>query len=231
MSETKLPKMSSPNCEKFTLDFLDHYLQNGFGSLSKKEVDFLVLSLLFQYSDIKNKTNFDLSIMFKIPDWRIKRLRYEYALRYEPIGDEALKKQFFHLLEKAKLVIDKRQERVIFVSEDLMLKQAIQAKLKILGYFADTSFNPELLRINLDAFLALLESLYTEKERNKFETEIKKVVKDGRRIELKDIMNEYLKGMSKDAGGGTIEFIKIGVTSAIADLPTLINLVKTFFGS
>ncbi|MEH8244212.1 hypothetical protein [Aeromonas veronii] len=52
--------MNIENKDKFVDTFLEHYMERGFGSLSKSEIDILVMHLLMQHSDLKNKTNYEL---------------------------------------------------------------------------------------------------------------------------------------------------------------------------
>ena len=65
-------------------EFLDHYLRDGLGVMSKKETEVLVMSLLERHAELDGKTSHELSLLFQQPETRVATLRYEAKLRYPP---------------------------------------------------------------------------------------------------------------------------------------------------
>lgn len=130
----------------FASEFLEEYLSNGFGVMSKREIDILVLSLLMKHTDLHEKNNHQLSLLFKIPESRIRSLRYEAKLKYQQ--QDTIAKDFFDLLASARFDVD--DDKIIIVIEDQYLRLSLQGRMKEKGMFADSSFNSELVKIKID---------------------------------------------------------------------------------
>jgi len=187
----------------FVDTLLSRYLENGFGTLTKREIDILMMHLILEHSNLHQKSNHYLSILFKISETKISTLRYEAKLKHIEDQESHIKEEFFKLLEKAQFEVEKK--KIIFSIEDKYLKSSIQAKLKELGSFADSSFNTELVKISEDAFIALLASFYTDKERKKFEEKIKKIIKKEDAISFQKIMKSFLEGAAAKAGEKVVD--------------------------
>ncbi len=137
------------NSERFLDEFLEHYLGLSFGSLSKREIDILLMHLLIKYGDLERRSNYELSILFRVTERRVRSLRHEAKLRYVSNVDTYVRTEFGRLLEQTQLVAE--QEKILFVVEDAFLRDGIQARLKAMGNFADYSFNREILRVTYEA--------------------------------------------------------------------------------
>ena len=62
--------------EAFASEFIEQYTQIGFGALSKREIDLLVLRLLQKHlDDYQNKTDFDLAIQLRTTKRKIRGLQ------------------------------------------------------------------------------------------------------------------------------------------------------------
>jgi len=157
----------------FTDEFLKKYLLDGMGVMSKREIDILVMNLLIKYADLSAKSNYDLSIMLRIPETSVKRLRYEAKLRYPP-EDEYIRREFIKVLVKAKIELDRNEEydienmKIVFIMEDNYVRYAIQGRLKERGMFADSSFNSEIIRITCGSLCAVISEFYGEEASRDF---------------------------------------------------------------
>ncbi len=216
------------NHKNFVDKLLDRYLEHGFGTLTKKEIDILILHLLIEHSDLHETSNHELSILLKIPESRVKNLRYEAKLKHIKDQENYVKEKFLKLLQKAKFEVDKK--RIIFSVEDTYLKSAIQSKLKQFGSFADNSFNAELVKISEDSFIELLESFYTKKERQDFEKNAKKILKKDDAINFKSITKKFLEGVAESAGGKVVD-IGVGYFGGykLTDYSEFLNKILNYF--
>ncbi len=211
----------------FVDTLLSRYLEYGFGTLTKREIDILMMHLVLEHSDLQKTSNHELSIKFKISESKISTLRYEAKLKYVQNQESYVKEEFFKVLGKAQFEVDKK--RIIFSVEDKYLKTSIQAKLKEQGSFADSSFNTELVKISEDAFVSLLASFYTEKERKNFENKVKKLIKTEDAISFQKIIRSFLAGASQKAGEKVIDIGSSyfsGGLSDILDSKILNNITK-----
>lgn len=162
-----MPEISIRNKDQFVDEFLKEYLENGMGTMSKREIDILVMHLFLRHGDLANRSNHDLSIRLRSTESRIRGLRYEARLKYPPDKDY-VKREFLVVLARAQFELDRRDEqdldrmRIIFVLEDEYLRHALQGTLKEKGMFADTSFNTEIVRIECAALVSVLAEMYGE---------------------------------------------------------------------
>jgi len=197
------------NKEKFAEKIIDVLNTKGFGSLNKNDWEVLMFYLLREYGNLKDLSNYKMSIELQIPETKVKRLTYESDLKY-PTKDVA--KSFKAVLEKAKIYSDKGKKQIKLVIEDQYLKFAISAKLKESGDFLDYSFNNEIVTMSPEAFVELMQKLYPELKDKKTLDEIS------------------LKNKIKTEVGNAIDFKKIfcdiivNVTSG-----TMINLLSKIF--
>jgi hypothetical protein len=161
------------NPKEFTDEFLDNYLLNGMGVMSKREIDILVMNLLMKYGDLSKYSNYYLSIMLRIPETSVKHLRYEARLRYPP-EEEYILREFLRVLVNAQFELDRNDEneidnmKIVFIIDDNYVRYAIQGRLKEKGMFADSSFNSEIIRINCGSLCAVISEFYGEESEQEF---------------------------------------------------------------
>lgn len=212
--------------EKFSKDFIDLYSRSGFGSMNKNDFEVLIYDLLKRYGNLKEKTNYQASILLQIPESKIKRLAYEADLKYGNIQEEDITKDFFIIIANSKLRPD--QNKIQFVIENKFLRTSISAKLKELGHFSDSSFNSEIISIHIDSFIALLESYYPEKSIEQIVNEGKKSIRvdKGEEITFKLIMKKFIEGVVTEAGRQTVNIGLAYFTGGADNITGLINSFK-----
>lgn len=187
----------------FVDEFLQEYLSRGFGSLSKREIDVLMMHLLMTYADLNSMGNFNLSLALKLSETKIKNLRYEANLKYlkDTSADEIIETAFVGLLMTAELKSDKQTTWIMLSIEDSYLKHAIQAKIKSRGSFTDSSFNSEIVKICTDDFAYLFDEVCKdEQEKDALANELAKLVKDQEKVDFKKLVNLFLESAAKSAG-------------------------------
>ena len=189
--------------EKFKKKFLASYLYGGMGSLSKRDIDALVMHLLDEQGlddgvPLKNLSNQQVSVKLRVPTTRIKALRYEATLKYVSDNEFIAKWRFLEVLAKAKF--DSEKDKIGFIIEDAFTKNWLQGILKNDGLVFDNSFNTEVVKVDSDGLFAVLEALYdvksvaTLKERI-YDTKAKK-----EKLSFAEIKKEFLKGAATALG-------------------------------
>lgn len=159
----------------FVEEFLQEYLSRGFGSLSKREVDVLVMHLLMKYADLDGMSNFDLSLAFKLSETKVKNLKYESSLKHSKNSASSIEHDFLSLLDKAKLKVIGKETWISLAIEDNFLKSAIKAKVKENGSFTDSSFNSEIVKISAEDFSYLMDEFYDGDEKENIKKEVTKL--------------------------------------------------------
>lgn len=70
---------------------IESYLERGFGSMNKNDFEVFIFSWLIQnHSDYVNTTDNEISWQLKIPESKVKRLRYEAELKFGNNDTEVL---------------------------------------------------------------------------------------------------------------------------------------------
>lgn len=206
--------MSPKNSEKsFTNEFLEHYLKNGIGSMSKSDTDSLVMYLLDKYTHqgsvpLQTFSNQTLSETLRTPLSKIKRLRYEAGLKYGGRAEDEAQRRFLVSLSKATMEINQKTgepAKITLIVEDILAKNWIQGHIKENGLVFDNSFNAEIIRVEPEAFFAVLRTLLKKSEVDSFEKQYNTLIK-GKRGEaliggFTSLLKDFMKGVAQTAGG------------------------------
>ena len=56
-------------------EFISKYLERGFGSMNKNDFEVWIFHYLMNHQ-LQGKTNYEVSLFLKIPETKVKRLRY-----------------------------------------------------------------------------------------------------------------------------------------------------------
>ena len=193
-----MDKVSIKNTRDFVDGFLDEYLADGMGTMSKREIDILVMNLLIKYGGLADVSNQDLSILLKTPESKIKGLRYEARLKYPPDPDY-VKREFLYILSRSQF--DSEKGRIIFAMEDEYLRHAIQGKLKGEGRFADSSFNTEIIKIERGSLESVIGELYGKEYAQAFHDgfeELDQSDDDKKASGFKDVILDFVMETAKD---------------------------------
>lgn len=191
-------------------DIIDEYLKRGFGSMTKNDFEVWIFNYLLQ-NRLKDTSNYDFSVELRIPESKVKRLRYEASLKYgNPTNTAQYNKAFLALLDKVKL--KKGSKNVIqFAVEDIQLRKYLESILKKKGHFADTLLNTEVVSIKIDDLAILLDETCGEEEKKKF---IQKTNKS-----FEEIITEALqKVANKAVDAGIQTFVNMGLTTLMSVL-------------
>ncbi|MBN2045341.1 MAG: hypothetical protein JW757_10005 [Anaerolineales bacterium] len=200
----------------FADKFLERYFENGLGSMTKREVDILVISLLMEHGTIEQNGateelnllgNNDLSILFQLSETRVKGLRYEAMLKYPP-DENYVPREFMYLLAKSQFEFEKSggAGKICFVMEDKYLRQAIQGLLKKEGMFADTTFNSEIVRISPSFLIEVIRMLLGQEAADEFADGFQQLIEseEEEKEELwPEIVRGFLKKMAEAGGAAT----------------------------
>lgn len=197
----------------------------GFGSMNKNDFEVFIFGQLLQMSEYKGKSNYELSLLLHIPETKIKRLRYESALR-NVMPNTDYKVEVYKLLERAQLRADKK--KIVFQVEDVMIKSYISSVLKQNGRMLDLSFNPELIVLYLDDFQYLANEVYPKEEMDRVMKEAKKLSNASvqKEISWKDIMGWVVEGAVSGAASGATSAIMTNLTP-LGIIGTIKNVLQS----
>ena len=175
--------VTSPN------SFIQAYLDRGFGGMTKNDFEVMIFAELLQTSLLK-KSNYEISIDLRIPESKVKRLRYEASLKYNILSEDDYRLMFKEIAQNAII----KDEKIILSIEDISLRKFINFKLKKNGKFSDTSFNSEIVVIRSKDFAELLKELYyTQRELKQINDKIDKINESlSKKITFKDVISVFI---------------------------------------
>lgn len=192
--------------------FLENYLKFGLGSMPKSDIDALVMHLLDVYGSndfrpLETQSNQTVSELLKTPVSKVKKLRYDAALKFGNgrIEDQAMGRLLV-ALSKASLEPDGK--KICLIIEDALAKNWLQGQLKIHQYIFDHSFNAEIVKVSSDGLFQVLETVFDREELERFKEGYKKAKEkskaEDRARAFKSVALKFAEGAAKAAGSGVV---------------------------
>lgn len=181
---------------------IESYLERGFGSMNKNDFEVYIFSWLIQkHSDYKNASDNEISRKLKIPESKIKRLRYEAELRYGNNDTDVLWQKLRNYLS----IVNYRKEEdnvlrfsISYKQVRLFLKDQLQAENR----FCDSSFSENIVVISVDDLLYLLDNgVVSKEEKAKIIQQVKSTYKGK---DLPQSPTEIFKVCASDAAAKTL---------------------------
>lgn len=195
--------------------FLDNYLKFGLGSMPKSDIDALVMHLLDVYGQngsgpLARLSNQTVSERLKTPVSKVKKLRYDAALKFGGRIEDQAMGRLLAALSKASLEPD--GEKICLIIEDSLAKNWLQGQLKIHQHIFDHSFNTEIVKVSSTGLFQVLETVFDKDELSKFkdgyEGAKKKKTAEDRVKAFKSVAQKFAESAAKTAGGGVVTVLK-----------------------
>jgi len=199
----------------FEEDFLENYLKFGLGSMPKSDVDALVMHLLDLYGvdgsgPLAIHSNQTVSERLKTPVSKVKKMRYDSALKFGGRIEDQAMGRLLAALSKASLEPD--GEKVLLIIEDSLAKNWLQGQLKIHQQIFDHSFNTEIVKVSVAGLFQVLESVFDAGEIEKFKQGydvVKKIEKSEKRIvAFKKVAKIFAEGAAHAVGDSVVKVLK-----------------------
>jgi len=204
---------SSEQQVKETLNLiLTTYLSPAFGSLSKREADILMFTVLERIGYIEeNPTLYSLVQKLRVTRSKARNLLYDRELR-------RLDEKDLDLLVKETLkhpLIQKQGELFVLEIENPLVIDHLKSKLQSLGHTSDGSFSSSLVKLSDGAIVALLDSLLDDQRKEEVKKEFIKAGLPDK--SFKGILKDVLKALGKKAADEAGSKIVEGVLGPVID--------------
>lgn len=144
--------------------FLVAHTSPAFGSLSKAETELLTLALLVDLGILKEPlVTYEVVTRLHVTRAKARALIYARELRTKDADclDEELK------VALRSPILEKLGDLVSLQVDSPLLSDHIRSRLQKLGYVADGSFSPTLVKLSVDAMAALLENALPEASKDR----------------------------------------------------------------
>jgi len=196
----------------FANNFLNKFLENGFGSLPKREIEIYIMNLLLEDGQFINENGdidfHEISLILKLSETKVRNLIYEVELKYR--NNHNFLEQLIELIEKQKYEVD--GDKIKFSIQSPLLKQYFEYEIrKLPNSISDGSFSKNIVTISKETFEKLLKSLYKDDEKiNKFIDKLpddkKKIIKDKDSL-FKEFVREFIKRSGSRSADLIFDFI------------------------
>lgn len=181
---------------------VDQYLDKGFGSMNKNDFEVWIFHYLMEHQ-LKGLKNYEISIKLRIPETKVKRLRYEAELKYTQANSQNNYQRVCNLLQNVRFKKDGKC--IQFTIEDLYLRKYLDSTLKAGGRFSDSSFNSEVVSIDFDDLEFFLRLLPENNEKmDELLREAKSLMKN-EKLTFNYLMGVLCESMAKQLGKRTLD--------------------------
>lgn len=219
--------------EKFAKEFLNAYLEHGFTTMTKREIDLLVLRLLVQNREKWDWDNppsaFELSQSLRAKRSRLRSMMDELSFRHLADEDRARDRL-------RKIIEDRVREegeelfentRVRLQIEDGFLREFAKDMVQRDYGIVDSSFNSSILVLSGDKFLALVFEVMPTSAREKIQEELEKHKTDLHATEKANLFRLFIehavKGGGSEVGKQSVRFGVAALTGGTSELPGFVS--------
>lgn len=147
----------------FAKGFLEIYLRDGLGVMSKKETEILVVSQLDKLGIFSNLGNSEASRLLRIPESRIASLRYESLLRYPPEDPKVyVQRELMIALLRSDYDQEQTSGRIRLMIENKYVRSYLKGEFTKQGKVLDRSFDSDIASAKPEALFSVLGLLFNE---------------------------------------------------------------------
>ncbi len=191
---------------------INDYLSRGFGSMNKNDFEVWIFNFLLN-ERLKDKSNYDISLELRIPEQKVKRLKYEAGLKYGSPQDTSIYAEELHkLLSKVHLKNDGTS--VQFIVEDLQLRKYLDSLLKKDGRFSNTSFNTEIVSIDADDLEFLMQKIFPDEDWEALYRKAKQRLATDKAT-FRGLFKKLIESAAEQAGKRTVDLTFAGIMGII----------------
>ena len=149
-----LNALSQDDLKDAAAEFLEGFCTPAFGALPKSEIELIVLRFLEKVGAISADPEvYELVSSLKVTRTKARNLIYERELRR--LSPSQLDERVKSLLKRP--LIQKSGEQFVLEVENPLVSDHLRSRVKNLGYVSDGSFSPSIVKLPLDAIVALID--------------------------------------------------------------------------
>jgi len=205
---------------------LERFLDPAFGALPKSEIELLLLETLAEVGAISAEPGvYELVSKLRVTRTKARNLIYERELRR--LSTTELDSRVRNLLKRP--IIQKAGEQFVLEVENPLVSDHLWSKVQALGHVSDGSFSPSIVKLPLDAVVALIEYYIPEDQRAPVKTALIEAGAPDTSFKgvLKAVLKKVAGKVASDTGEALLdnasEYISPIVDAALGDLTEKIS--------
>jgi hypothetical protein len=154
--------------------FFKEYAKVPFGVMGKRDMECLILHLLLDGKILPVSTNRELANVLGVNESKLKGYLVDLRFKYKDDNkDENVRSVLDDIFVKSEKKVVHEGDKFIFAVEDPVKRMDFALAMKERGYYTDTSFNQEIVKVDDDAFFDFLTFKDSEDGRAKIMTLLK----------------------------------------------------------
>ena len=146
-------KKMEESAEAFGKDFLDKIKPYPFGSIPKRDMDCLIFFLLEKHGLVPGRTNRDKAYSLNISETKLKSYMVDANARHGKREQDASIERVFDALRSGNGV-SVEGDTLVFFEENPVVRADFVQGMKDMGFYTDSSFNNEIIKVKAASFLA-----------------------------------------------------------------------------
>ena len=205
-------------------EIINKYLIRGFGSMNKNDFEVWIFHwLLFNHEKCIDRSDFFISQFLKIPESKVKRLRYEAELKYSDSQPEDYREELIKSFKKAKCQEGTIEGKITMSVPNKILRQYLSDILIEDGRFLDGSFYSNVVTMSAGNFIYIIDHLFLDEADRKTILEgAKKNIEKGK--EMPKTISESFSKLGISIGKSILE--KIVGSSADEIVKTIKEIIE-----
>ncbi len=224
------------NQAEFCKAFLEAYLADGFTTMTKREIDLLVLRLLVELREGCSwempPSAFDLAQLLRAKKSRVRSMMDELSFRNMSDEENAKTRLKSLIVKQTQNQGDAltRSGNIRLQIEDGFLREYAKNLVQIDFGIVDTSFDRSIINLSAAKFLSLIEKLLTTDQQNEIQRCVKNIGQPSSGENQDSLWRTFLKSVAKGSGeqlGKTV--VRLGLaalTGGVSEVPALIDGVS-----
>jgi hypothetical protein len=204
--------LNDPN--SFTAKFLEKFLQDGLGAMSKRDIEVLVFHLLLEDGRYQMPADmFKACRELRLTEAKVRNLYQAAQIKYKQFDENEAKRRFVQVVERGE--VERKGDRLIFIVRDPLLRQYFEEWVADQGGFTDSSFNKNLVSVSLATFEKILGQLAEfdlKAVQQRLDGELAVLVEARDRAGLiRMFAEEFAKSAGNEAGAMTMRGVVFGL--------------------
>jgi len=153
----KFPPVSSTKKAAFYDTLTAELAKVPFGTYTKKDLECLLLHALFEAQVLTTRRSRDLANLLELNEPRLKGLLLDIRYKFQSDSlKENLDRVVAEILHASPPKVVHENGAFVFAIEDPVLKVDFEQGMKDVGYYSDSSFNKEIVKVRDYALVAFL---------------------------------------------------------------------------
>lgn len=194
----KLEAKDAKDIKRIFIDLVEFYMTPSFGSVKQREFDIFLFGKLQDIGLLENKDDiYEVIKKFRLTRSKARNLIYESNLRNTEA--DTLDSQLKEELKRVRFMRSGAYLLGIEIENPLLIDH-LKSKLKQKGFSSDGSFSPEIVKLNGEAFAAVVEDFLSEEQQKNIENELIALgFKED--ASFKGLIGKFIEAVAKDTAG------------------------------